>query len=216
MAHDNYDKFYTWDKGTLILDPGVFAWDEPHVPVCNQALPFANVFDKIADEKFANACDKPARLLSTLHSPAPAEVLARCETVEPGRAYCCPPYVMPKNWRMDYLTMDYCPTSLGQEEEIMNGNGNGICTDAEIYYAEAMLIGQEVQSQPDMVIEELTDDARAVYKTIDEELQQIAPVVDDVVAPVVEPTRQTVRKWPLVSLGLGVAAGLIVGKMLTR
>jgi ElaB/YqjD/DUF883 family membrane-anchored ribosome-binding protein len=253
MAHDNYDKFYTWDKGTLILDPGVFAWDEPHVQVCDRAVPFANALDKIADPEMSKICDYPARLLSTKHSPAPAHVLDQCETVVPGRAYCCPPYVMPRNWRMDYLTMDYNPTSLGQEEEDMesgifaapqNGifqdksitdgifdeasqafvqvqeevmNGNGI--DADQYAAEAQAIAEEMLAHPDTVVETVTDEARAVYKLLDEEFQQVPVVAEQVVqevAPVVEPTRTTVKKWPLTSVGLGIVAGLIVGKMLAR
>jgi len=213
MAHDNYDKFYTWDKGTLILDPGVFAWDEPHLSVCDQPIPYANAFDKIADEKFSKSCDYPAKLLSFKHSSAPANVLEKCETVSPGRSYCCPPYAMPRNWRMDYLTMDANPDSLGQVED----NGPEVFD----YYEMARKFGQEVEGEVSPVVQTMSDEAQAAYQILEKELTLLEedftpPAVVKTVDSAVDPARGPVRRWPLFSLGLGIAAGLIVGKMIAK
>jgi ElaB/YqjD/DUF883 family membrane-anchored ribosome-binding protein len=102
------------------------------------------------------------------------------------------------------------------QEEVVNGNG---IPDADQYAAEAQAIAEEMLAHPDTVVETVTDEARAVYKLLDEEFQQVPVVAEQVVqevAPVVEPTRTTVKKWPLTSVGLGIVAGLIVGKMLAR
>lgn len=229
MAHDNYDKFYTWDKGTLILDPGVFAWDEPHLKVCDQAIPFANALDKIADQKFSKACDYPARLLSTKHSNAPANVLEKCETVSPGRSYCCPPYAMPPNWRMDYLTMDANPDSLGQVED---NDPQAMSPEILEYYEMARKFGQEVEGEISPIVQTISEEAGDAYRLLEKELalleedfvpppivngtSEIVPQVVKTADEAIETARAPVRRWPLVSLGLGIAAGLIVGKMIAR
>lgn len=211
MAHDNYDKFYTWNKGTLILDPGIFAWDEPHLEICDQPVPFANALDKIADRKFSKSCDYPARLLSFKHSPAPPSVLEKCETIVPGRSYCCPPYAMPSNWRMDYLPMDYSRDSLGQEVDDMNNNA-AMSPEIFEYYIAVRKIGEETQAQAAPVVELVTDDARAAYKFLRAEMVHAG----EAVPPVVEPARKTVRHWPLASVGIGIAVGLFLGKKFAR
>lgn len=217
MAHDNYDKFYTWDKGTLILDPGVFAWDEPHLEICDQPVPFANAFDKIADDKYSKACDYPARLLSTKHSPAPPSVLEKCETIMPGRSYCCPPYAMPQNWRMDYLPMDYNPASLGQDVDYMSQET--MSTEVMDYCIAARKYAEELAERTaPAVAETMTDEARAVYKILSEEMENAEVATEEIVPPVVktvdqavEPARTVVRRWPLASLCIGIFVGLIVG-----
>lgn len=102
MAYDNYDKFYTWNGGTLVLDPGVFAYDEPHVQMCNSIPVHATGLDRVLDPYEQRFCAKPMSFMSTKHAPVPIDVAARCDTIVPGRSYCCPPYMMPNNWRVDY------------------------------------------------------------------------------------------------------------------
>jgi ElaB/YqjD/DUF883 family membrane-anchored ribosome-binding protein len=239
MAHDNYNRFYTWDKGTLILDPGIFAWDEPHLEICDQPVAHANRFDHLARPDLTQLCRYPDRLLAMKHIPAPISVRQKCDTLEPGEAYCCPPYAMPDDWRVDFMPM-------GQEEDPMangNGNGNGLLAqEAQMFYVEARQIGSDVQSGVQPVAMELSDEAQALYVALRKELGVVGsdiaitmtPVIRDVeaevgpvlreieagAAPVVEPavqeTRETVRKWPLLSLGLGVAGGFVIGKMLAK
>lgn len=112
MAHDNYDTFYTWNGGTLVLDPGVFAFDEPHLRMCNRVPVQATAFDRLVDPLEERYCAKPMELMSTKHAPVPIATAARCDTITPGRSYCCPPYVMPNDWRVDYQ-------ALGAEEELV-------------------------------------------------------------------------------------------------
>ena len=105
MAHDNYDKFYTWDGGTLVLDPGVFAFAEPRLERCNR-VPFnATGLDRVFDSEEQKFCAKPMRLMSSKHRPLSLAATQRCDTIIPGRSYCCPPYVMPTDWRVDYLPL---------------------------------------------------------------------------------------------------------------
>ena len=241
MAHDNYDKFYTWDKGTLILDPGVFAWDEPHLRICDQPIPFANAFDKIADDKFSKSCDYPARLLSYKHTPAPATVLSKCETIVPGRSYCCPPYAMPENWRMDYLPMDYNPASLGSEVDYMTQENLTMSPEIMDYVRAARKYAEEVAAGQAPAVNVVTEEADAIYKFLSSELERAGVVAEDTAATVVktveqsveevpeivppivktadevaEPARETVRRWPLASIGFGIAMGMIAGHLLAR
>jgi len=188
MAHDNYHQFYTWNKGTLILDPGVFAWDEPHMRICKEPRPYANALDRIADtRKMSARCRLPDRLLSFKHSPAPASVLAKCDTIKPGRAYCCPPYAMPRNWRKDLLPM---------------GSDNGtLREEADLFAEEARQIGAEVEAGIAPVADEVSADAQAL---IDE--------VEAGMGPVTVEARERIRRWPLVSVGFGLLAGAVIGK----
>ena len=111
MAHDNYDNFYTWNGGTLVLDPGVFAYDTPDLRMCNRVPVQATALDRIVDPLEQRYCAKPMEMMSQKHAPVPIATAARCDTIIPGRSYCCPPYVMPNNWRVDYLP-------LGTEDEL--------------------------------------------------------------------------------------------------
>jgi len=221
MAHDNYGKWYTWDKSTLILDPGVFAWDEPHLSdVCQQTLPYANAFDRMADPVNSRKCRKPARLVSFKHSSVPAKVLKKCETVVPGEAYCCPQYVMPENWQFDYMPM-------GQEEDMQSVNG-ALTQEAQVFMVEARKIGEQIEGGVAPVAVEMSAEAQALYEAFLKEVGiaaqdvqvTVAPVVKqvrhDIVDPAVDETRTTVQKWPLMSLGLGIAGGLLVGRMLGK
>lgn len=102
MAHDNYHRFYTWNGGTLVLDPGVFAYDEPHLRMCNRVPVQATGIDRIVDPYEQKYCAKPMHLMSAAHAPIPIEAAKRCDTLVAGRSYCCPPYEMPSDWRVDY------------------------------------------------------------------------------------------------------------------
>lgn len=124
-----------------------------------------------------------------------------------------------------------------------NGNGNGLLAkEAQMFYVEARQIGSDVQSGIQPVAMELSDEAQSLYVALRKELRvvgsdiaitmtpvirdveaEVGPVVREIeaeAAPVVEPvvqeTRGTVRKWPLLSLGLGIAGGFVIGKMLAK
>jgi len=105
MAHDNYDKFYTWNGGTLVLDPGVFTFGEPQIQMCDRIPVHATGLDRVLDPYEQQFCAKPMRFMSTKHAPVPVDVAARCDTIVPGRSYCCPPYMMPSDWRVDYMPL---------------------------------------------------------------------------------------------------------------
>lgn len=105
MAHDNYDKFYTWNGGTLVLDPGVFAFDEPHLEMCNREPVHATAIDRILDPFQQKFCAKPMEFMSSKHASIPIEAAKRCDTIVAGQSYCCPPYVMPEDWRVDYQSL---------------------------------------------------------------------------------------------------------------
>ena len=105
MAHDNYHQFYTWNGGTLVLDPGVFAFDEPHLRMCNRIPVQATGLDRVIDPYEQKYCAKPMELMSAAHAPIPIEAAKRCDTIVAGRSYCCPPYEMPSDWRVDYLPL---------------------------------------------------------------------------------------------------------------
>jgi hypothetical protein len=105
MAHDNYHQFYTWNGGTLVLDPGVFAFDEPHLRMCHRVPVQATGIDRVVDPYEQKYCAKPMRLMSAAHAQIPIEAAKRCDTIVAGRSYCCPPYEMPSDWRVDYLPL---------------------------------------------------------------------------------------------------------------
>lgn len=105
MAHDNYHRFYTWNGGTLVLDPGVFAYDEPHLRMCHRVPVQATGIDRIVDPYEQKYCAKPMQLMSAAHAPISIEAAKRCDTLVAGRSYCCPPYEMPSDWRVDYLPL---------------------------------------------------------------------------------------------------------------
>ncbi|MHC4298905.1 MAG: hypothetical protein ACYS7Y_16630 [Planctomycetota bacterium] len=105
MAHDNYDSFYTWNGGTLVLDPGVFAYDEPHLRMCHRTPVQATGLDRVIDPLEQRYCAKPMEMMSSKHASIPIETAARCDTIIPGRSYCCSPYVMPNDWRVDYRAL---------------------------------------------------------------------------------------------------------------
>ena len=59
-----------------------------------------------------------------------------------GRSYCCPPYVMPSDWRVDYLPLgDDAATAAQQIAE-------GASQMAEGAVQEAGIIIQEVEQEP--------------------------------------------------------------------
>jgi hypothetical protein len=107
MAHDNYHQFYTWNGGTLVLDPGVFAYDEPHLRMCHRVPVQATGIDRVVDPYEQRYCAKPMRFMSAAHAQIPIEAAKRCDTIVAGRSYCCPPYEMPSDWRVDYLPLGY-------------------------------------------------------------------------------------------------------------
>jgi hypothetical protein len=137
--HDNYDKFYTWSGGTLVLDPGVFAYDEPTLEMCQREPVHATALDRIVDPDQQRFCAKPMEFMSPVHAPMPIETAQNCDTIIPGRSYCCPPYVMPNDWRVDYLPL-----------------GNDAEAEAQAASAEAVrTVVRETFTQRDMAPEEV-------------------------------------------------------------
>jgi hypothetical protein len=144
MAHDNYHDFYTWNGGTLVLDPGVFAWDEPHLRMCNRVPVHATGLDRVFDPFEEQFCAKPMRLMSSKHRQLPIAAAARCDTMVPGRSYCCPPYVMPSDWRVDYLPLGNDAEAAAQQI------AEGAAEMAEGAIQEAGVIIEDVERRPEV------------------------------------------------------------------
>jgi ElaB/YqjD/DUF883 family membrane-anchored ribosome-binding protein len=70
------------------------------------------------------------------------------------------------------------------------------------------------------VLEEFTTDAQVVYDELSKELTITSSNVSQLVTPAateaVEDTRTKIRKHPLLSMGLGVAAGVIVARWISK
>ena len=214
--NNNYDKNHEWDGGTLILDPGVFTFDEPHVYMDNDPPGYATGIDCLYRNDLQQRCESPAKLLATNHYQAPASVKAKCDTLSFDEGYCCPPYAMPSNWRVDYLSM-------GEDEEGTMPTSEEIAAEAELYAAEARVIAGKIQLEAQPTLDEFTVDAADVYASLSTEVNAAAMQVDTAtrqaatqIAPaateVKETMREKIRKHPLLALGLGVVAGAVVAK----
>jgi hypothetical protein len=214
-----YDKNHEWQGATLVLDPGVFTYDEPHVYMGQDPPGYATatscMYRKDLQDQY---CRAPARLLSFDHANAPAVVTDKCDTISVGSAYCCPQYSMPRNWRVDFLP-------LGQEEDAMEDQS--LFSDAEIYAADARLVAGKLQMEAQPVLEEFTADAQEVYIELSKEFattasnvsQQVAVVAQQATPIVTETTedmRAKIRKHPLLALGFGIAAGAMVARWVSR
>jgi len=179
MAHDNYDKFYTWNGGTLVLDPGVFAFDEPTLEMCQREPVHATGIDRVLDPFQQKFCAKPMEFMSSRHAPIPIEVAKRCDTIIAGRSYCCPPYTMPSDWRVDSLP-------LGNDIEAgFEQVAEGAAQIAEGAIQDAGVIVEHVEQQP--------------------EVQRGTGTL-----------RDAIREHPLLSVGLGILGGMVLGKMMSR
>jgi len=227
MAYCTKDKYlrnHEWKGGTLVLDPGVFTFDEPHVYMVNNPPGYATGIDCLYRNDLQKKCEFPARLLATNHYDAPASVKAKCDTLNFDEGYCCPPYAMPKNWRMDFLPM-------GQEEEVpVINEAADIIDDAELYAADARIIAGKIQLQTEPVLDEFTNEAQYVYDHISKEVNvtasqvgqqasdlanQAAKQVVPVATEAAQTTRTGIRKYPLLSLGLGVFTGALIAKWIS-
>lgn len=218
---DKYRRVYEWNGGTLVLDPGVFTFDEPHVYMHKDPPGYATHIDCMYRGDLQKKCESPARVLAISHHDAPASVKAKCDTMLFDEGYCCPPYAMPRNWRTDFISM-------GQEEEVpVINDQTEIFDDASLYAADARLVAGKMQLESEPVLEEFDANAQYVYDYIAKELtltaaqieqtatdvaQQAAKQVVPATTEAVETTRTGIRKYPLLSLGLGVLGGLILAR----
>jgi ElaB/YqjD/DUF883 family membrane-anchored ribosome-binding protein len=157
-------------------------------------------------------CRAPAKLLAISHGDAPAIVKEKCDSQSVGEGYCCPPFAVPRNWRVDFLP-------LGQEEDSVM-NEDSLFAEAEIYAADARLVAGKLQMEAQPALEEFTSEAQEVYDEISKAVWTAGPVVVQQVTPVITETaddmRSSIRKHPLLALGVGIAAGALVAKMVSR
>lgn len=126
-----------------------------------------------------------------------------------------------------------------------NGNGlmNGtVAQEPYVYANEIRMIARDVQAGVEPVAVEMSVESQKLYLALNQELAvvekeialtvtpiaesveaEVGPVLREIeaeAAPIVEQpvqeTRETVRKWPILSLGLGIAGGFVIGKMLAK
>lgn len=219
----SYYKNHEWSEGTLVLDPGVFTFDEPHVYMGKDPPAHARATSCMyRNDLQKTRCRAPARLLALAHGDAPAVVKDKCDTIGVDSGYCCPPFAAPRNWRVDFLP-------LGQEEGSMLPD-DSLFADAEIYAADARLVAGKLQMEAQPVLEEFTADAQEVYHELSKEFavatsdvsQQASILAQSTVAQVTsaatavpEDMRTKIRKHPLLALGVGIAAGALVAKVVS-
>ena len=218
----SYHKNHEWSEGTLVLDPGVFTFDEPHVYMGQDPPAYARATSCMYRNDLQQRCRAPAKLLAISHGDAPDVVKDKCDTQSIGEGYCCPPFAAPRNWRVDFLP-------LGQEEDSMLPD-DSLFADAEIYAADARLLAGKLQMEAQPVLEEFTADAQEVYYelakeftvTVSDVSQQAAILAQKAVAQatsaataVPEDMRTKIRKHPLLALGVGIAAGALVAKVVS-
>lgn len=208
-----YYKNHEWQGATLVLDPGVFTYDEPHVYMGQDPPGYARSTSCMyRNDLQRTRCRYPDKLLAIDHADAPAIVKEKCDTIGLDTGYCCPRYAMPRNWRVDFLP-------LGQEENMMPYD-ESLLADAELYAADARLVAGKLQMEAQPVLEEFTADAQEVYYELSKEFAIAASDVSQQVTPVAaaatEGTREKIRKHPLLALGLGIAAGAVVAKLVSK
>jgi hypothetical protein len=208
----SYYKNHEWSEGTLVLDPGVFTFDEPHVYMGQDPPAYARSTSCMYRNDLQQRCRAPAKLLAVSHLDAPDIVKEKCDSQPFGEGYCCPPFAAPRNWRVDFLP-------LGQEEDAMLPD-DSLLVDAEIYAADARLVAGKLQMEAQPVLEEFTSDAQEVYDEISKAVYTEGSVAVQQVTPVVTETaddmRSRIRKHPLLALGVGIAAGAFVAKVVSR
>ena len=219
MGHGKYDRDYEWDGSTLVLDPGVFTFDEPHVYMGQDPPGYAGALNCLYRSDLQDRyCRAPDKLLALDHGDAPAIVKEKCDTIGVDAGYCCPQYAMPRNWRVDFLP-------LGQEDAMPYDEL--LTADADLYAADARLVAGRLQMEAQPVLEEFTSDAQVIYDELSKQFvitasdvsiaaQQAAAQVSPVATVAAEGTREKIRKHPLLALGIGIAAGAVVARMVSR
>jgi ElaB/YqjD/DUF883 family membrane-anchored ribosome-binding protein len=110
-------------------------------------------------------------------------------------------------------------------------NEDSLFAEAEIYAADARLLAGKLQMEAQPVLEEFTADAQEVYYELSKEFavtasdisQQATILAQNTVAQatsaataVPEDMRTKIRKHPLLALGVGIAAGVLVAKVVSK
>jgi hypothetical protein len=214
---DDMDRIYEWQGGTLVLDPGVFTFDEPHVYMGQDPPGYARATSCMyRPDLQSRSCRAPAKLLAMDHGNAPMAVKDKCDTLDVNAGYCCPPYAMPRNWRADFLPM-------GQEETMPDFTDQDYTEEAQIYEADARLAAGKLQEAP----EAFTTDAQEVYDYIVKygniaatevgtAAVAAAVQVEKATAPAVADARTGIRRHPLLAVGLGIFGGALVARWFSK
>lgn len=220
MGHErigNLGRIYEWEGGTLVLNPGEFTFDEPHVYMDQDPPGYARGTSCMyRPDLQSRSCRSPARLLALDHGDAPQVVKDKCDTLDVNSGYCCPPYAMPRNWRTDFLPM-------GQEEAMPEFADEFYADDVQLYAADARLAAGKLQVEP----EAFTSDAQEIYEylvkygniaatEIGTAATTAAVGVAKAAAPAVEDTRTGIRKHPLIAVGLGIVVGAVVARVFSK
>jgi hypothetical protein len=210
-------RMYEWEGGTLVLNPGEFTFDEPHVDMRRDPPGYARATSCMyRPDLQSRLCRDPARLLALDHGSAPLAVKDKCDTLDVNTGYCCPPYAMPRNWRTDFLP-------LGQEDAMPNATDQELLDEVQLYEADARLAAAKWQEAP----ETFTTDAQEVYDyivkygnlaatNVGTAVTTAAVQAEKAVTPAVEDTRTGIRKHPLLAVGLGIVAGALVARWIVR
>jgi hypothetical protein len=222
--HGSLGRVYEWEGGTLVLNPGEFTFDEPHVDMSQDPPGYARGTSCMyRPDLQKRSCRSPARLLAMDHGDAPLVVKDKCDALDVNAGYCCPPYAVPRNWRVDFLPM-------GQEDAMPDFSDQEYMSEVQIYEADARLAAGQLQEAP----EAFTTEAQEVYDyivkygniaatevgtaavNVGQQAQKAAINVAEAATPVVEDTRTGIRKHPLMAVGIGIIAGAIVARWLSR
>jgi ElaB/YqjD/DUF883 family membrane-anchored ribosome-binding protein len=220
MGHERVDglgRVYEWEGGTLVLNPGEFAFDEPHVYMNQDPPGYARATSCMyRPDLQKRSCRSPSKLLALDHGDAPQAVKDKCDTIGVNSGYCCPPYAMPRNWRTDFLPM-------GQEDVMPGVTDQEYMDEVQIYEADARLAAGKLQEAP----EAFTSDAQEVYEYIVKygniaatevgtAATTAAMQVVKATEPAVEDTRTGIRKHPLLAVGFGIVAGAVVARWISN
>lgn len=221
---DEMDRSYEWQGGTLVLDAGLFTFDEPHVYMGQDPPGYARGTSCMyRPDLQSRSCRAPARLLALDHGNAPMAVKDKCDTLDVNEGYCCPPFAVPRNWRTDFLP-------LGQEETMPDYTDQEYMDEIQLYEADARLAAGKLQEAP----EAFTTEAQEVYDYIvkydniaatevgtavvgaGQQAQAAAVSVAKAAAPAVADTRTGIRRHPLLAVGLGVVTGALVARWISK
>lgn len=214
------DPVYEWEGGTLVLNPGEFTFDEPHVYMGQDPPGYARATSCMYRPDLQNrSCRDPAQLLALDHGGAPIAVKDKCDTIGVNSGYCCPPYAMPRNWRTDFLPM-------GQEDAMPDQDSQEYIDEIQLYAADARIAaGKLMGTTP--VVEDFTSDAQAIYEylvkygdiaatEVGTAATTAAVQVVKATDPAVEDTRAGIRKHPLIAVGLGIGAGALIARWFSK
>lgn len=213
-------RIYEWEGGTLVLNPGEFAFDEPHVSMRRDPPGYARATSCMyRPDLQKRLCRSPSKLLAMDHGDAPQIVKDKCDTIGVNSGYCCPPYAMPRNWRTDFLPM-------GQEDAVPNSDSQEYIDEIQLYAADARIAAGKLMGTT-QVVEDFTSDAQEVYDYIVKYGNLAATEVGTATTtaaigvakattPAVEDTRISIQKHPLLAVGLGIVAGAVVARWISN